>query len=259
MVAYPSRLSFIYTNFIAQHLNGRLGDRVIKRQILMIDSDANICRQMQEYMRGNDIEVHYEQSMESAVAHLLKYEYCLIIMDICQANGDGINLLNTIHEAKRVPILVFSDSLSPGEQISLFEAGADAYLEKSGGIKLCAAQANALIQLYLDAQISKKACHPLIFGSELFISPHHRQVLLEGKPLKLTRKEFDLLYFLASSPRQVFSKEQLYTPVWKDEVSISVDDTIKSHIKTLRKKLGREKKNFIHNIWGVGYKFDILE
>lgn len=96
---------------------------------------------------------------------------------------------------------------------------------------------------------------PLIFGTYLTIDPCCRQVYLHGESLSLTRKEFDLLYYLASNPGQVFSKEQLYHHVWHDFSALEGEDTVKTHIKTLRKKLGPVGKSCIQNIWGIGYKF----
>lgn len=129
-------------------------------------------------------------------------------------------------------------------------------MEKPFDGSVCKAQANALIRLYQSSSKSTTR-NLLIFGSELLIDPHYRQVLADGKQLPLTRKEFDLLYYLASNPGRVFSKELLYHHVWQDDSDIDGNDTVKTHIKTLRKKLGPSGKGYIQNIWGIGYKFTI--
>lgn len=87
------------------------------------------------------------------------------------------------------------------------------------------------------------------------INPTYRQVSLEGNWLNLTRKEFDLLYFLASSPGQVFTREQIYRNVWHGETDYHVDEAVKSSIKALRKKLNPASKEYIENVRGVGYRF----
>lgn len=97
--------------------------------------------------------------------------------------------------------------------------------------------------------------YTLSFGTELMINPTYRQVSLEGNWLNLTRKEFDLLYFLASSPGQVFTREQIYRNVWHGETDYHVDEAVKSSIKALRKKLNPASKEYIENVRGVGYRF----
>ena len=95
----------------------------------------------------------------------------------------------------------------------------------------------------------------MTFGMELTIDPIHRQVVLKGKWLELTRKEFDVLYFLASHPGQVFTREQIYHNVWHNEADYNVDESVKSSIKALRKKLTQAPKEYIQKVRGVGYRF----
>lgn len=78
---------------------------------------------------------------------------------------------------------------------------------------------------------------------------------MKGEQLNLTRKEFELLFCLASHAGQVLSREQLYSQVWEDDITYNVDGLIKAHIKTLRKKLTPANKEYIKNVWGIGYRF----
>ena len=78
---------------------------------------------------------------------------------------------------------------------------------------------------------------------------------LNGRDLQFTRKEFDLLFCLASNPGQVFSREQLYEQVWDEHAAYNVDDVVKSQIRLLRQKLSVTGKEYIKNVWGVGYRF----
>lgn len=89
----------------------------------------------------------------------------------------------------------------------------------------------------------------------MIIDPLTRQVQLNGKALPFTRKEFDLLYCLASNPGQVFSREQLYDQVWDEHATYNVDEVVKAQIKLLRQKLSMTGKDYIQNVWGVGYRF----
>ena len=91
------------------------------------------------------------------------------------------------------------------------------------------------------------------------IDPTGRQVSLNGAQLNLTRKEFDLLFCLASHAGQVLSREQLYQMVWDENSAYNVDETVKAHIKSLRKKLTPAGAEYIKNVWGIGYRFSANE
>lgn len=223
-----------------------------KEKILLIDDDLNVCQSIQSRMRNDQIEVICTTSPKEILENGVVLPHCLVIMDTCLAKTDGMNLLQMIRNSINSPILVLERELSSKRRVALFQAGADACLEKPFDLDVCVAQALSLIRLYKG---SKGRCRPITFGAELIISRCHRQVLVEGKFLQLTRKEFDLLYCFASSPGQVFSREQLYAHVWDEVCPIGGDETVKVHIKTLRKKLDSVGKRYIQNVWGIGYKF----
>lgn len=196
--------------------------------------------------------------MTSAVEALASYmveDYCLVILDIHPFDENWTEILRMMRSIKRTPILTLIPPLVKEEKIALFHAGADVCLDKTTDIEICAAQADTLIQSYLEANTVRENNGLIAYGTELLINSRYRQVIVDGEPLVLTRKEFDLLYCLASYPGQVFSLEHLYAHVWNDESAISVDEIVKSQIKSLRKKLASVGKNYIQNEWGVGYKF----
>lgn len=198
-------------------------------------------------------------SAAKALASYVKKDYCLAILDIQLSDMDGMELLRTMRQAKATPILVLTEPLHSKYIVAFFHDGADAYIEKPVNLQICRAQANVLIQRYLDSDIVTKEHRPITFGTELIISPRFRQVIVDGKPLTLTRKEFDVLHCLASYPGQVFSLEHLYTHVWNDESASSGEETVRVHIQSLRRKLAAAGKDFIQNSWGVGYKFVLPE
>lgn len=227
-----------------------------KEKILVIDDDLNVCHSIRNRLQDGRTEVIYAISPEEILKDDVVFPYSLVIINTRLAETDGMSLLQAIRRYANSPILVLERDLSSKRRVALFQVGADACLEKPVDVDVCVAQARSLLQLY---KRSKGHCRPLTFGSELIISRCHRQVLVEGKPLQLTRKEFDLLHCLASSPGQVFSREQLYAHVWDEVCPIGGDETVKAHIKTLRKKLASAGKKYIQNVWGIGYKFVINE
>ena len=185
----------------------------------------------------------------------MKNEYCLVILSIQPSTSRDMAILRLMRESKSVPIIALTQKLSVSEKITLFHAGANVCLVEPVDIGLCAAQACSLIQLYLDSKKDHCEMYPLIFGTELIINPIYRQVIVDGELLELTRTEFDLLHYMASHPNQIFSRQQLYQQVWGDDLDISGENTVRSHIGNLYKKLVDADKSYIQNTRGVGYKF----
>ena len=135
--------------------------------------------------------------------------------------------------------MAISDHLEVGELINLYHSGADAYMEKPIDTHICAAQAKALIDLYFRIDEESRRRATLAFGSSLVISPSYRQVFINGKQIELTRKQFDLLLYLARHHHQVFSAKQLYEQLWNDFFDLGGDNTVTVHINILRKKWDR--------------------
>lgn len=119
----------------------------------------------------------------------------------------------------------------------------------------CLAQGQALIRLYEELLQQCNQDDELYFQDGLRINLVKRMVTFKGLPINLARKEFDILFCLASHPGQVLSREQLYSYVWDTETSFNVEEVVKSHIKTLRRKLSVCGNEYIENVWGVGYRF----
>lgn len=150
--------------------------------------------------------------------------------------------------------MALASSLSPEDKLRILQAEVNALIEEPFNIDICIAQAYALLHLYDNTKTDDRQ-DAVVFGTELIISQRYRQVMIDGKPLKLTRKEFDLFHCFADHPGQVFSCEQLYCRVWNEKITLRSDRTVKSHIKTLLKKLASVGKFYIDNVWGIGYKF----
>lgn len=227
----------------------------IKRQILVVADDLAICQALYDNMQDDFTDVCPITSTVEALVSYLKRDYCLVILDIHLSNLDSVQLLQTMQKEKCTPILVLTDFWNADDWLALYKAGANACIERTQNIEVCVAQANALIKLHVRADICHSPHDLISFGSELIIIPRYRQAIVDGNPLTLTKKEFDLLHYFASSPEQVFTKEQLYDCIWNERPAIAVDEVVKSHIKRLRKKLALVGKKYIQTEWGVGYKF----
>lgn len=168
---------------------------------------------------------------------------------------DKLEMVRILRIIKHIPIIAMGDHLEDDELIDLYHSGADVYMEKPINARICAAQANALTDLYFRADEESRKRATLAFGYSLVISPRYRQVFVDGKQINLTRKQFDLLLYLAQHHHQVFSTKQLYEQLWNDFFGLGGENTVTVHINILRKKLGVLGPKIIQTVRGFGYQF----
>ena len=180
--------------------------------------------------------VYIASNVEEAIGFLDVKNLCLVILDSEISQQDDHMLLKAIHKLKIAPVLILSTAADHVDRLETLQAG-------------------ALMKISIERNAKSNHFFTLIMGNGLIIDPQNRQVFLKEKELKLTKKEFDLLFCLASNPGQVFSREQLYNYVWEEEAIYNVDDVVKAHIKGLRKKLSDVETTYIKNVWGIGYYF----
>lgn len=125
---------------------------------------------------------------------------------------------------RTTPFLILSSQSCHVERIKVFQAGAHAYIGEPYSLVECLAQAQSLMELYCDLKPQQEICYTLAFGKDIIINPAARK----GNDLRLTKKEFDLLFCLASNSGQVFSREQLYDHVWDEYSAYNVDEVVKA-------------------------------
>lgn len=227
----------------------------MNKNVLIINKDGNVAAEIQEHLKNPLSKIVCVPTVRAAAPYLASEEYCLIILDASISSQEDEHLIQIVKRAKTTPILVLSSEFDPAERLQSLQSGAHAYMGKPYSLEECLAQAHALIQLYCKLKSPSEICYTLAFGKNLVIDPLSRRVLLNGKDLRLTRKEFDLLFCLASNPGQVFSREQLYDHVWDEHTNYNVDEAVKAQIKTLRQKLSITGNEYIKNVWGIGYRF----
>ena len=228
----------------------------MKNSILIINSQENEASEIQSRLQNADTDVYIASDMQTALMLFVKHTFCLIILDACMSADDDHKLLKSMRSAKSTPIMVLSSNTDHSHRIHALKAGAHAYMGQPYTQEECMAQAHSLIKLNSEIVSDGDLCYTLAFGNDLVIDPLTRQVFVHGNELKMTRKEFDLLFRLASNPGKVFTREQLYDHIWDEQSAYNVDDVVKHHIKTLRKKLTEVNAEYIKNVWGVGYRFE---
>lgn len=223
-----------------------------KEKILVISGNPAIYDLIQRSIQKYSVDIFYTRDSIEKHSQIIKNGYCLTIIDIKDGVTSDLDFLRMIRNTSYTPILVLTDKLTPVKHVELLRVGADVYIEKPINLDICMAQINALTRLCRNARINDEGT--LVPDNGFVINPCHRRVYIDGKPLALTRKEFDMLLFFARHPEQVFSVEQLYEYIWSNNFAFNGGETVRAHIKNLRKKLAKAGKACIYNVWGIGYK-----
>lgn len=227
---------------------------MLEKKILLI-SDAPSSKEIEMTLKDETTLFYTASSLKEGFKLFLKYHFLLVILDISFSKKDSIDMFAKMCKAKPVPIVVLSGVSDPIQKIESLKIITNKSSEQNQKICDRYERAQSLMYAYMKENPHCRRCYTLIFGGNLIVDPTSRQVSLNGEPLYLTRKEFDLLFCLASHAGQVLSREQLYQMVWEENSAYNVDETVKAHIKSLRKKLTPAGAEYIKNVWGIGYRF----
>lgn len=224
--------------------------------ILIADDEKEITELIAFHLEKEGYQVKTALNGAEALHIVNTQPIDLIILDIMMPIMDGYEATRLIREQHNMPIIFLSAKTSDFDKVQGLVIGADDYMTKPFAPIELIARVNA--QLRRFKTLNKSVNDNTIFEyGGLIISPDQRLVTLYGDKIKLTPKEFDILYLLASHPKKVFTVENIFEHVWK-EAFLGDSNTVMVHIRTLRKKLsnGSEKNNWIKTIWGVGYAFN---
>lgn len=228
---------------------------MVKQRLLIVSDDPAFYCPIKSALENDTAEIHCAESISTAVSCTTKAEYCLLMLDLQLPGMDKLEMIRILRLMKPIPIITMSDHLEANEIIDLYRSGADAYMEKPVDVRICAAQIKALIDLQLRTDEESQKQGTLAFGTSLVISPRYWQTTVDGEQINLTRKEYDLLLYLARHRRQVFSAQQLYEQVWSELCDLGCENTVTVHINILRKKLGTLGQKVIQMVRGFGYRF----
>lgn len=230
------------------------------KKILIIEDDANICALERDYLEANGFEVSTAANGTTGLEAALTNNYDLILLDIMLPGTDGMEVCRRIRESKDIPILLVSAKKEDLDKITGLGYGADDYIVKPFSPKELVARVIAHISRYerLTAKNENSFAEAKTIESDgLKLDGRSRRAFVNSTELNLTNKEFDLLYFLASSPDTVFSKEDLFSKIWNYD-SIGETSTITVHVNRIRDKIKEvdPSMDFIHTVWGKGYRFN---
>lgn len=223
-------------------------------KILIIDDDTSLLELLKKCMNGlyeTDTAWNGKQGLDK----LAELKYDAVLLDVMLPGEDGFAVLKKIRELYSVPVIMLTAKNSQTDKISGLGIGADDYVTKPFDMAELLARLASQIRRNTVLKDGILQQRKLCFG-ELTIDPGLKAVLKCGEEILLTGKEFDVLYFLASTPGRVYTKKQIYKAVWKDEY-VYDDDNIMAVISKIRKKIEDypAAPKMIQTIRGVGYRF----
>ena len=224
-----------------------------RKNILLIDDDIKYCRLISKYLSNHDYEVTMVHNGTSALEIAAGRKWDAVILDIMLPGLNGFEILRGIREHSDVPILMLTALSDETDRIVGLELGADDYLPKNYSPREMLARLRAVLRRSQLSQHRREDAKKIIAGP-LIIDPLMRKVTLDGKLIKLTGIEFDLLVSLAQAKGRIKTREQLLNEVRTIDYD-SCDRSIDVHISLLRKKLNDDAKNprLIKTIRSIGY------
>ena len=229
----------------------------MSRQVLVIEDDEDIANLVKLQLTELSCQVKLAFDGAVGLAEAQSGHYDLVILDLMLPGMDGLEICRRIRgQGRYVPILMLTSKSSEIDRVLGLEMGADDYVTKPFSVIELAARVKAIFRRVDNLSKGQDDAKAVIRAGGLSIDISRRVVELNGKPLDLTAKEFDLLVHFARHPGRVFSRTQLLDSVWGYSHS-GYEHTVNSHINRLRTKLetAPDEPPLIETVWGVGYKF----
>ncbi len=230
----------------------------VKQKILIVDDDNNIAELIALYLTKECYETMIVHDGEEALKAFDSFRPQLILLDLMLPGIDGYQVCREVRAKSSVPIIMLSAKGEVFDKVLGLEMGADDYIIKPFDSKELVARCKAVLRRYQPVKPTESAAPAakVVEYPDLVINQTNYSVLYQGKPVEMPPKELELLYFLASSPNQVFTREQLLDHIWGYEY-IGDTRTVDVHIKRLREKLKDHPSWSLTTVWGIGYKFDV--
>lgn len=237
----------------------------VKQKILIVDDDANIAELISLYLAKECFETKIVADGEEAIAAFSEFEPNLILLDLMLPGIDGYEVCRTVRKTSSVPIIMLSAKGEVFDKVLGLELGADDYMIKPFDSKELVARVKAVLRRFTPAkekaddaeeQMPNAQAGEYVEYPQLSVNQTNYVVIYQGTQVEMPPKELELLYFLASHPNQVFTREQLLDHIWGYEY-IGDTRTVDVHVKRLREKIKGRENWSIATVWGIGYKFAV--
>ena len=240
-----------------------------KQKILIVDDDNNIAELISLYLMKECFDTMIVEDGEKALEQFGQFQPNLILLDLMLPGIDGYQVCREIRRTSNVPIIMLSAKGEVFDKVLGLELGADDYIIKPFDSKELVARVKAVLRRTQTQAASLAAALPsenlgeYVEYPDLLINLTNYSVIYKGQNVDMPPKELELLYFLASSPNQVFTREQLLDHIWGYEY-VGDTRTVDVHIKRIREKIEGTSKSEnppwqLKTVWGVGYKFELLQ
>ncbi len=230
-----------------------------KQKILIVDDDANIAELISLYLTKECYETKTVGDGEAALTAFHSFQPDLILLDLMLPGIDGYQVCREIRRESQTPIIMMSAKGEVFDKVLGLELGADDYIIKPFDSKEMVARVKAVLRRSVQQpQITDQPAVKIVRLPNLTVNLTNYSVTCDGKNIDMPPKELELLYFLASSPNQVFTREQLLDHIWGYEY-VGDSRTVDVHVKRLREKLGDHDGWRLATVWGIGYRFEVKD
>nr|WP_221038611.1 response regulator transcription factor [Gelria sp. Kuro-4] len=221
--------------------------------ILVVEDEQPVCDLVRVYLEKESFTVETAHDGREALAKLEQGRYDLILLDIMLPEVDGWAICKEVRKSSSTPIIMLTAKSEEFDRVLGLELGADDYISKPFSPREMVARVKAVLR---RAQGAGKAQREVLNYPQLMLDKAANRVEVAGEEVQLTPREFELLWFLASRPERVFTREQLLESVWGYQY-LGDARTVDTHVRRLREKLRPAGISYIKTIWGKGYKFEV--
>lgn len=219
--------------------------------ILIVDDEERIRDILKEYFDFEQFSYMEAQDGAVAIEMVKKYDFDLVILDIMMPKIDGFTALREIRKFSSVPVIMLSARGEEYDKLFGFEMGVDDYITKPFSPKEVVARIKALLKRAKSETFSQS----VISLPGIEIDETGRKVIVDGKPIELTPKEYDILIYMAKNKNVVLSREKILEQIWGYEF-FGDDRTVDTHIKMLRNSIA-PYRDYVKTVWGIGYKLEV--
>ena len=229
---------------------------VSKQKILIVDDDEHIAELISLYLTKECFDTRIEHDGQSAITAFKEYMPDVVLLDIMLPGKDGYQVCREIRMESNVPIIMLSAKTEVFDKVLGLELGADDYMIKPFDSKELVARVKALLRRANQTTSTTTGGAEVVKFPDLTVNLSNYEVVYKGETLEMAPKEIELLYSLASSPNQVFTREQLLDNIWGYEYAGDTR-TVDVHIKRIREKIHDSDTWALSTVWGIGYKFEV--
>ncbi|MBO4864887.1 MAG: response regulator transcription factor [Eubacterium sp.] len=238
---------------------------MVKQKVLIVDDDENIAELISLYLEKEQFDTETASDGEEALKLIEVYNPDLILLDIMLPGMDGYEVCQQIRKTRDTPVIMLSAKGEVFDKVLGLKMGADDYIVKPFDSNEMVARVSAVLRRS-GTQKNEVEPSPQVSDAEhrgdfieypgLVVNLSNYTVSYEGVPVEMPPKELELLYFLASHPNQVFTRDQLLSQLWGYDF-IGDSRTVDVHVKRLREKLSGDHNWSIATVWRIGYKFEV--